>query len=72
MAIKNLIMDAHEDSEGYRTMTILSGSVKDEAICAEFHTSQGEPDILEMAISVEDMIKMRDFISNIISKIEGN
>ena len=72
MAIKNLIMDAYEDSEGYRNMTILSGSVKDEVICAEFHTNQGRPDILEMAINVEDMIKMRDFISNIISKIEGN
>ena len=72
MAIKNLIMDAPEDSEGFRCMTILSGSVKHEVICAEFHSNQGEPDIIEMAINFDDIVKMRDFLSTIIDKIEGN
>lgn len=67
-------MDAYEDSTGYKNLTILSGSVKDEVICAEFYCNNngGEADILEMAVSLEGMIKMRDFLNTIISKIEGN
>jgi len=41
----------------------------------EFHSNnQGEegPDVIEMAINLEDMTKMRDFLNVMISKIEGN
>ena len=74
MANKTLIMDEYEDSEGYKNMTLLSGSIKDEVIYAEFHSTNQEdgPDIIEMAINLEDMIKMRDFINTMISRIEGN
>ena len=68
MANKTLVMDAYEE-DGYKALTLLSGSAKDELIYAEFHTNQGEPDILEMATDVQDIIKMRDFLNTIISKI---
>ena len=74
MAYKTLVMDAYEDSEGYNNLTLLTASVKDEVICAEFHANTQEEgaDIIEMATNLEDMIKMRDFLNNIISKIEAN
>ena len=75
MAQKTLIMDAYEDDDGYKNMTLLTGSSKDEVIYAEFHSNnQGEegPDVIEMAINLEDMTKMRDFLNVMISKIEGN
>ncbi len=74
MAIKNLVMDEYSDDSGYRNMTLLSGSVNDEVICAEFHCSNDpeDSDIIEMAINLEDMIKMRDFLNTIISKVEKN
>ena len=73
MATKNLIMDSYEDAGGYRNLTLLSGSVKDEVICAEFYANTQEegPDIIEMAVSLEEMIKMRDFLNTIISKVEA-
>jgi len=73
MAFKVLIMDEYEDTTGYKNLTLLSGSVKDEVICAEFHaTTQKTADILELATNLEDMIKMRDFLNTMISKIEAN
>jgi len=71
MANKSLVMDAYEDTTGYRNLTLFSGSVKDEAIYAEFYANTQEaPDLIEMATSVEEMIKMRDFLNTIISRIE--
>jgi len=74
MSYKNLIMDAYEDSNGYKNLTLLTASVKDEVICAEFHANTQEEgaDIIEMAVNVEEIIKMRDFLNTIISKIEAN
>lgn len=74
MANKTLVMDAYEDDTGYRCMTLFSGSVEDEVVVAEFHSSNDleNPDILEMAIDLEDMIKMRDFLNTMISKVEKN
>ena len=72
MANKTLVMDAYEDNTGYKNLTLLSGSVKDEAVYVEFHSNnQGEegPDIIEIAVNVEEMIKMRDFLNMMISKI---
>ncbi|KKM27619.1 hypothetical protein LCGC14_1573020 [marine sediment metagenome] len=72
MSTKSLVMDAYEDDMGYKNLTLLSGSVKDEAVFVEFHsTNQGErgADIIEVAVNVEDMIKMRDFLNMMISKI---
>ena len=72
MATKKLVMDSYEDNEGYKNMTLLSGSAKDEVICAEFHcnNNHGESDIIEIAVNLEDMIKVRDFLNTIINKIE--
>lgn len=73
MANKSLVMDAYEDNRGYKNLTLFSGSVKDEAIYAEFYANtQEDPDLIELATNVEEMIKMRDFLNNIISKIEAN
>ncbi|KKL26412.1 hypothetical protein LCGC14_2395540 [marine sediment metagenome] len=72
MANKSLVMDAYEDDMGYKNLTLLSGSVKDEVVYAEFHsTNQGEKgaDIIEIAVNVEEMIKARDFLNIMISKI---
>ena len=74
MSTKTLVMDEYEDETGYKNLTLLSGSVKEQTVYAEFHanTQEGEPDIIEMAINLEDIIKMRDFLNTIISKIEAN
>lgn len=75
MATKTLIMDEYEeDSQGYKNLTLLSGSVKDEVVYAEFHSNNQEegPDIIEMAVNLDEIIKMRDFLNTMISRIEGN
>jgi len=72
MADKTLIMDEYE-KDGYKNLTLFSGSVKDEVIYAEFHANtQDDPDLIELATNLEDMIKMRDFLNTMISKIEAN
>ena len=71
MAYKNLIMDEYSDEEGYNNLTLLSASVKDEVICAEFHANTQEEgaDIIELAVNIEEIIKMRDVYYN--KKVEA-
>ena len=71
MSTKSLVMDAYEDDMGYKNLTLFSGSVKDEAVFVEFYSNNQEdgPDLIEIAVNVEDMIKMRDFLNMMISKI---
>ena len=72
MADKVLIMEEGEFEEGHKHMTVLVGNTKDETIYAEFiDTINGEPNFetVELAVHVDDIIKMRDFLNTIISKI---
>ena len=71
MASKILVMDHTKYDDGTACLTLLTGSVKDEVVYAEFHTDSGS-DVVEMAINLEDIIKMRDFLNGLINKIEAN
>jgi len=75
MADKILVLDSYEDKEGYRNMTLLSGNANDEVIYAEFHSNVdkgADPDVVELAVNLGDMKRMRDFLNTIIEKVERN
>ena len=71
MAIKILVMDQTEYDDGTACLTLLTGSAKDEVVYAEFHTDESS-DVVEMAINLKDIVKMRDFLNGLINKIEVN
>ena len=70
MASKTLIM--YEDHEEERMLTTLTGSVQEETLYAEFACNDGSSksfDTIELAVHVDDIIKIRDFCNKLISKI---
>ncbi len=70
MASKSLIM-FHDDEEE-RMLTTLTGNVYEETLYAEFACNDGKSisfDIIELAVHVDDIIKIRDFCNKLISKI---
>ena len=71
MASKILVMDHTKYDDGTACLTLLTGSAKDEVVYAEFHTDSSS-DVVEMAINLKDIIKMRDFLNGLINKIEAN
>jgi len=71
MAEKKLLMYQNED-EGDKDITYLTGDPTNETIYAiTEYSNNGDlgEDVVELAVSVEDMIKMRDFLNRIISKV---
>lgn len=73
MAYKILVLDSQDSKDYGKSMTVFAGSKKEEAVYAEF-ISNGEGkitfDTIELAVDVENMIKMRDFLNNLIEKIQ--
>lgn len=73
MAEKNLIMYHDEDP---KFITFLAGNSYEETIYAitKYIDRDGKvrEDDIELAVCVKDIIKMRDFLNKIISKIEGD
>lgn len=72
MAYKILILDSQDSKDYGKSMTVFAGSKKEEAVYGEY-ISNGEGktafDTIELAVDVESMIKMRDFLDNLILKI---
>ena len=69
MAYKILVLDESKYEDGDKMLTLLTGSVKDEGLYAEFHGYEGEPDVIELATHINDIVKIRDFCNKLISKI---
>ena len=68
MVYKVLVLDNMDYEDGSHSLTLLTGSVEEGAVYAEFHGSE-EPDVIELAVSVDKMIEMRDYLTNLINKI---
>ena len=72
MADKILIMDKTEWKNGFKQITRLIGNKGDETIYVEYVDNDDGKisyDTVELATHVDDIVKMRDFLNIIISKI---
>ena len=61
----------HDDEEE-RMLTTLVGNTSEETLYAEFACNDGESvsfDTIELAVHVEDIIKIRDFCNKLIEAI---
>lgn len=71
MAEKILIVDQNEWDDGTKGMTQLVGSAKDETLYAEYISNVNgeiEYDTVELAVSIKEMIKIRDYLTKLINK----
>ena len=70
MVNKTLIM--YEDHDEERMLTTLVGNTQEETLYAEFSCNDGESlsfDTIELAVHVDDIIKIRDFLNKLIEAI---
>ena len=70
---KRLIVDDIVDDD-FKFLTYLAGSKKTETLYLYNHNSNNpeDPDLYELATSAEELTKIRDFMINLVSKIEAN
>ena len=71
MVKKVLIVDRNEWEDGTKGMTQLVGDPKDETLYAEYSSTvngEVEFDTIELAVSVKEMIKIRDYLTKLINK----
>ena len=70
---KRIIVD-NIQSEGFKGLTYLAGSKKTETLyCVCSNNNEGSEEIvIELGTSAEELTKIRDFLINIVSKIEDN
>lgn len=70
---KRLIVEHMEDNDvDFKYLTYLAGSKKTETLYMVNMNSDGEETTYELATSAEELTKIRDFLINIVSKIENN
>lgn len=70
MATKTLVL--YEDHDEERMLTTLVGNTHEETLYAEFACNDGESlsfDTIELAVHVNDMIKIRDYLNKLIEAI---
>ena len=68
---KRLLIDSIE-YPNLRAITYLAGSKKDETLYLVHQTSIDRDECFELATSAEELTNIRDFLINIVSKIEKN
>ena len=70
---KRLIVD-HMNNNGFKCLTYLAGSKKAETlyVVCESNNEEDEGTTIELATSAEELTKIRDFMINLVSKIENN
>ena len=69
---KRLILD-NIDNKGFKFVSYLAGSKKAETLyCVSHSNNEGdEGSCIELATSAEELTKIRDFMINLVSKIEA-
>ena len=70
---KRLIIDTLECfNPDFKAITYLAGNKKAETLYLVHQTSEGEDECFELGTSAEELTEIRDFLINIVSKIESN
>ena len=70
---KRLIIDTSEYIKpAYKSITYLAASKKAETLYLVHQNSDGEEECYELATSAEDLTNIRDFLIDVVSKIEKN
>ena len=70
---KRLLIDfAEYFKPDFKAITYLAGSKKAETLYLVHQDSEGQEECHELATSAEELTKIRDFLINIVSKIESN
>ena len=68
---KRLLIDTTEYSN-FKSITYLAGSKKSETLYLVHQNSDSEEECYELATSAEELTVIRDYLINVISKIEKN
>lgn len=71
MAEKVLIVEVNEWEDGQKGITQLIGNAKDETLYAQYTSTYNgkiEYDTIELAVSIQEMIKIRDYLTKLINK----
>lgn len=71
MVEKVLIVEVNEWEDGQKGITQLIGNAKDETLYAQYtstYNGETEYDTIELAVSVKEMIKIRDYLTKLINK----
>lgn len=70
---KRLIIDFMEDfNPDFKAITYLAGSKKAETLYLVHQNSEGDDECYELATSAEELTVIRDYLINIVGKIEKN
>jgi len=70
---KRLIIDFMEDfNPDFKAITYLAGSKKAETLYLVHQNSEGDDECYELATSAEELTFIRDYLINIVGKIEKN
>ena len=68
--VKKVMIIEHEIwDNGLVQITQLVGNTKEESLYAVYKNNQGEEDNVELAVHVDDMIKIRDYLNKLIEAI---
>lgn len=71
MVEKVLIVEVNEWEDGQKGITQLIGNAKDETLYAQYtstYSGETEYDTIELAVSIKEMIKIRDYLTKLINK----
>ena len=71
MAEKVLIVEVNEWEDGQKGITQLIGNAKDETLYAQYTSTYNgkiEYDTIELVVSIQEMIKIRDYLTKLINK----
>lgn len=71
--VRSLVLDHQQHRDGmsdYNMIQLMHFNEKDEALYAESYYDGEDPIVLELATSIEDIIKIRDWLNARISVVE--